>query len=256
MVIPCIDMKIILIGAGNLATQLAVALQKKGMTPAYIYSRTRESAEQLSERLRDVPYSTDISQVPTDGDLYIFAVKDSALLDLVSRMPSNRGLWVHTAGSMDMEVFAPYTARYGVFYPMQTFSKERETDFDDIPIFVETNHTDDTERLQKLAGRLSTKVYEATSEQRKYLHLAAVFACNFSNHLYTLSAAERRDVAGYLFNFGGGIGGTSRQTGYLHDLVVGNVVAHIHDFVGAQPALVQPFFENFDFYGGSHIDMV
>lgn len=104
------------------------------MTPAYIYSRTRESAEQLSERLRDVPYSTDISRVPTDGDLYIFAVKDSALLDLVSRMPSNRGLWVHTAGSMDMEVFAPYTARYGVFYPMQTFSKERETDFDDIPI--------------------------------------------------------------------------------------------------------------------------
>ena len=187
MVIPCIDMKIILIGAGNLATQLAVALQKKGMTPAYIYSRTRESAEQLSERLRDVPYSTDISQVPTDGDLYIFAVKDSALLDLVSRMPSNRGLWVHTAGSMDMEVFAPYTARYGVFYPMQTFSKERETDFDDIPIFVETNHTDDTERLQKLAGRLSTKVYEATSEQRKYLHLAAVFACNFTNHIYSIA---------------------------------------------------------------------
>ena len=153
MVIPCIDMKIILIGAGNLATRLAVALQKKGMTPAYIYSRTRESAEQLSERLHDVPHSTDISQVPTDGDLYIFAVKDSALLDLVSRMPSNRGLWVHTAGSMDMEVFAPYTARYGVFYPMQTFSKERETDFDDIPIFVEANHTDDTERLQELAGR-------------------------------------------------------------------------------------------------------
>ena len=74
MVIPCIDMKIILIGAGNLATRLAVALQKKGMTPAYIYSRTRESAEQLSERLHDVPCSTDISQVPTDGDLYIFAV--------------------------------------------------------------------------------------------------------------------------------------------------------------------------------------
>lgn len=135
-------MKIILIGAGNLATQLAVALQKKGMTPAYIYSRTRKSAEQLSERLRDVPCSTDISQVPTDGDLYIFAVKDSALLDLVSRMSANRGLWVHTAGSMDMEVFAPYTARYGVFYPMQTFSKERVTDFDDIPIFVEANHTD------------------------------------------------------------------------------------------------------------------
>ena len=123
MVIPCIDMKIILIGAGNLATRLAVALQKKGMTPAYIYSRTRESAEQLSERLRDVPCSTDISRVPTDGDLYIFAVKDSALLDLVSRMSANRGLWVHTAGSMDMEVFAPYTARYVYSTPCRHSAK-------------------------------------------------------------------------------------------------------------------------------------
>lgn len=180
------DMKIILIGAGNLATQLALALQKKGLAPACIYSRTDESARQLSERLHHTDYTTDLAQLPTDGDLYIFAVKDSVLPDLLARMPANDGLWVHTAGSVDCEVFRPYAARYGVFYPMQTFSKEREVGFDNIPFFVEANSEDDTRLLHDLAARLSGKVYRADSEQRKYLHLAAVFACNFTNHLYAL----------------------------------------------------------------------
>lgn len=180
------DMKIILIGAGNLATQLALALQKKGLAPACIYSRTDESARRLSERLHHTDYTTDLAQLPNDGDLYIFAVKDSVLADLLARMPANDGLWVHTAGSVDREVFRPYATRYGVFYPMQTFSKEREVGFDNIPFFIEANSEDDTRLLHDLAARLSGKVYRADSEQRKYLHLAAVFACNFTNHLYTL----------------------------------------------------------------------
>lgn len=179
-------MKIILIGAGNLATQLALALQKKGLAPACIYSRTDESARRLSERLHHVCYTTDLNSLPADGDLYIFAVKDSVLPDLLARMPANDGLWVHTAGSVDCEVFRPYAARYGVFYPMQTFSKEREVEFDDIPFFVEANSEADTGLLHDLAAQLSGHVYRADSEQRKYLHLAAVFACNFTNHLYVL----------------------------------------------------------------------
>ena len=180
------DMKVILIGAGNLATQLALALQKKGLTPAWVYSRTEESARRLSNRLPHSRYTTDLAQLPADGDLYIFAVKDSVLPDLLARMPANTGLWIHTAGSVDCEVFRPYSIRYGVFYPMQTFSKEREVDFDDIPFFIEANSEADTELLHHLASRLSGKVYRANSEQRKYLHLAAVFACNFTNHLYVL----------------------------------------------------------------------
>ncbi len=179
-------MKIILIGAGNLATRLAVALQTKGLVPACVFSRTEESARQLSERLGHCPYTTDIAHVPADGDLYIFAIKDSALHDLLPRIPANRGLWVHTAGSVDKEIFRPFTNRYGVLYPMQTFSKEREVDFSEIPVFIEANNQNDADLLHGLAGKLSNKVYRADSEQRKYLHLAAVFACNFTNHLYTL----------------------------------------------------------------------
>ncbi len=179
-------MKIVLIGAGNLATRLAIALHAKGYTPACLYSRTEPSARLLSERIGDVPYTTQPNELPTDGDLYIFAVKDSVLPELLTQMPTCSGLWVHTAGSMEMEVFAPHTQRYGVFYPMQTFSKEREVNFDNIPIFIEANSESDTTTLQQLAEQLSQRVYRVNSEQRKHLHLAAVFACNFSNHLYTL----------------------------------------------------------------------
>ncbi len=179
-------MKIILIGAGNLATRLAVALHAKGLTPACLYSRTEQSARLLSKRIGYAPYTTRLEELPTDGDLYIFAVKDSVLPDLLAQIPRCGGLWVHTAGSIAIEIFADYTHRYGVFYPMQTFSKEREINFDQIPIFIEANHNNDTTMLQQLAEQLSQRVYRANSEQRKYLHLAAVFACNFSNHLYTL----------------------------------------------------------------------
>lgn len=78
--------------------------------------------------------------------------------------------------------------RYGVFYPMQTFSKQRTVDFRQIPVFVESNSAADTQTLKDIASVLSEKVYEATSEQRKSLHLAAVFTCNFTNHMYALAA--------------------------------------------------------------------
>ncbi len=181
-----VKMKIILIGAGNLATRLAITLHAKGMTPACVYSRTQPSAQQLSMRIGGAFYTTLPDELPTDGDLYIFAVKDSVLPELLPQMPRCGGLWVHTAGSVDMEIFKPYTSRYGVFYPMQTFSKEREVIFDNIPIFIEANNKSDIALLQQLADSLSQRVHQANSEQRKYLHLAAVFACNFSNHLYTL----------------------------------------------------------------------
>ena len=160
-------MKIILIGAGNLATRLALALREKGLAPAWVYSRTEESARRLGEQLPHCHYTTDLNSLPADGDLYIFAVKDSVLPDLLARMPANNGLWVHTAGSVDCEIFRPYSARYGVFYPMQTFSKEREVAFDDIPLFIEANSEADADLLHHLAVRLSGRVYRANTEQRK-----------------------------------------------------------------------------------------
>jgi predicted short-subunit dehydrogenase-like oxidoreductase (DUF2520 family) len=97
-------------------------------------------------------------------------------------------LLVHTAGSMPMDVWKGHAYRYGVLYPMQTFSKERKVDFASVSFFVEANGEADLALLKTMAGALSPKVYEATSAQRTSLHMAAVFACNFANHMYTLSA--------------------------------------------------------------------
>lgn len=183
------DTPIVLIGAGNLATNLAKALYKKGFRIAQIYSRTAESAKLLAQQV-EAEYTTELTDIYPYARLYIVALKDDALLQLLPQIVKGRegALWVHTAGSIPMDVWQGYVERYGVFYPMQTFSRQREVDFTSIPIFVEGNSASDTEFLKEVAGVLSSKVYEATSEQRKSLHLAAVFTCNFTNHMYALAA--------------------------------------------------------------------
>lgn len=164
-------MKIVLIGRGRLATNLEHALLSAGHEVASINSRTLEA-------------------LPLEADVYIVAVKDAALADVIRAATKGREsqLFVHTAGSMPMDIFKGLTVHYGVFYPMQTFSKERLVDFNDISVFLETNDAVSMERLKMLSTTLTTYIYELDSEGRKHLHLAAVFACNFVNHCYALSA--------------------------------------------------------------------
>ena len=164
-------MRIVLIGRGRLATNLEHALLSAGHEVASINSRTLEA-------------------LPLEADVYIVAVKDAALADVIRAATKGREsqLFVHTAGSMPMDIFKGLTVHYGVFYPMQTFSKERLVDFNDISVFLETNDDVSMERLKMLATTLTTHIYELDSEGRKHLHLAAVFACNFVNHCYALSA--------------------------------------------------------------------
>lgn len=182
-------MKIVLIGAGNVATHLGKILQQSGYELLQVYSRTVESAAELASML-SVNYTTSLEEIRQDADLYIVALKDSALQELLPALVKDKeqALFVHTAGSMPMDIWKGYVSHYGVLYPMQTFSKKREVDFATVPFFVEANDAMGWTTLKELAGKLSPKVYEATSEQRKYLHLAAVFACNFTNHMYALSA--------------------------------------------------------------------
>ena len=164
-------MRIVIIGRGRLATNLEHALLTAGHEVVSVNSRTLES-------------------LPFEADVFIVAVKDAALADVIRAATKGREnqLFVHTAGSMPMDLFEGLTAHYGVFYPMQTFSKERMVDFNDISVFLETNDVVSMERLKKLAATLTTHIYELDSEGRKHLHLAAVFACNFVNHCYALSA--------------------------------------------------------------------
>ena len=160
-------MRVVLIGRGRLATNLLPALQQAGHEVSSINSRTLEN-------------------LPEEADVFIIAVKDSALQEVICRATKGREqqLFVHTAGSMPMSLFEGYTNRFGVFYPMQTFSKERLVSFADIPVFIEG----DNAVLRPLAESITHSVYELSSADRKFLHLSAVFACNFVNHCYALSA--------------------------------------------------------------------
>jgi len=152
-----------------------------------VYSRTLDSAKALGEKLQ-VPYTQQIQDVVREADLYLFAVKDSALPEIVKVFPPVEGLAAHTSGSVPMDVFAGYFDRYGVIYPLQTFSKTRAVSFENIPIFIEANNRDDENQVEKMASTFSDQVIRLSSEKRRQLHLAAVFACNFTNYLYTVAA--------------------------------------------------------------------
>ncbi|KAA6314006.1 Glutamyl-tRNA reductase, partial [termite gut metagenome] len=180
---------IVFVGAGNLATNLAKALYRNGFRILQVYSRTELSARTLAEAIQ-ADYTTRLHELSVNASLYIVSLTDSAFVELLPEIIAGKehALWVHTAGSIPISVWEGYAKRYGVLYPLQTFSKQREVDFRNIPLFIEAANERDTKYLQSLAAILSGKVYEANSEQRKNLHLAAVFACNFVNHLYALSA--------------------------------------------------------------------
>lgn len=183
------DTPIAIVGAGNLATNLTKAFYHKGFRIIQVYSRTEESARALAQTVES-DYTTDFESLTKEAQLYIVALKDDAFLQVLPHLTNGRehALWVHTAGSLPMNVWEGYVPRYGVFYPLQTFSKQREVDFANIPFFIESNSEADTQFLCEVGGTLSKKVYKVTSDQRKALHLAAVFACNFTNHMYALAA--------------------------------------------------------------------
>ena len=181
--------RVVLVGAGNVATHLGMALQKAGYEIVQVFSRTEHSASVLAGKL-GTEYTVSMETLRPDADLYIVSVKDAVLQSLLPTIVKGReeALFVHTAGSMPMSVWKGIAIRYGVLYPMQTFSKQRPVDFGTVSFFVEANEPDDLETLKQMASSLGAKVYEASSEQRMSLHVAAVFACNFANHMYALSA--------------------------------------------------------------------
>jgi len=178
---------VVFIGAGNVATHMSQVMKGAGFSIRQVFSRTAGSAKSLADIL-GCDYTTDIASILPDADIYIFSLKDDALQDIIADMAANNGLWIHTAGSVGIDIFHGYTMHYGVIYPMQTLSKSRETDFTKVPLFVEGNTEDIENEIYNIAKTLSGNVTRMTSEKRKYLHLAAVFACNFSNHMYTLAS--------------------------------------------------------------------
>ncbi len=192
-------MEIVFIGAGRLATNLAKALTAAGHTVAAVYSRTLANATALSSVVGGSPTDS-IQTLPDKADAFILSVKDSAIAELLPALRKGREhqAFFHTSGSVPLSVFGGLPC-CGVVYPMQTFSKERQVDFSRVPIYIEGSCEQAVLLAEAIARSVSNRVERLGSEERRRLHLAAVFACNFANHCYAL-AAEVLAKAGIPFD--------------------------------------------------------
>ncbi len=179
--------RIVFIGAGNLATQLSVELKRLGYLIEQVYSRTESSAEALAKML-NTNYVTSANNIIQDADIFFVALKDSVIDEVLSAVNFQNRLVVHCSGSLPISALEKYSSNTGVFYPLQTFSRFREIEFKTIPVFVEGSSGENENILLKLAQEVSEKVTVLDSEKRLFLHIAAVFACNFVNHFYTIAS--------------------------------------------------------------------
>jgi predicted short-subunit dehydrogenase-like oxidoreductase (DUF2520 family) len=180
-------MKISLIGSGRVAFHLAQALLAQGHNIVQVYARDFDKTQKFAEKIQ--ARACQSLQQFQSTDLIILAVSDSAIGELVKQVHElfPETLMVHTSGSTNIEVISHVHEKAGVFYPLQTFSLERDVNWTTTPLFVEAVADVDLKLLSALANSLSNRVYQYTSKQRLTLHLAAVFACNFSNYCFDMA---------------------------------------------------------------------
>ncbi|PRX55189.1 Rossmann-like and DUF2520 domain-containing protein [Flagellimonas meridianipacifica] len=175
-------LKVVVIGTGNVAENLIHALNESEQVKlVQIVGRDRHTLEKYTN-IANVTW--DFGNIE-DVDIYIIAVSDGAIETVSKKLSKKQGIVVHTSGATAMNSIL--SEKKGVFYPLQTFTKGRVLDFSNIPICVEASNTEGVFVLRELGACISKRVYEVNSEQRKKLHLAAVFANNFSNHLFHIS---------------------------------------------------------------------
>jgi len=188
-------MDIVLLGSGNVATHFGKALSHAGHRIVQVYSRDLAHAAVLADALNTSAID-DLATVDPAADVYLIAVKDDAIGQVAAQLPASlKGAVVHTAGSVEMNVLALQARTYGVIYPVQTFSVAKPVYFSEVPLALEASDEITYTRLAELAASLSIRVFPCDSRQRLALHMAAVFACNFTNHLYAIGAAILREHA-------------------------------------------------------------
>ena len=174
--------KVVIIGSGNVAQHLLkVMLNTEEVTIVQAFTRSKEN---LSHLLAETLITSSYNEIK-EADVYIISVSDNAIAEVARNLPFQNRLVVHTSGTSELSVLDDKN-RKGVFYPLQTFSKSKAVDFSTIPICLETENERDYAILEALANLISKKAYAISSEQRKSLHVAAVFVCNFVNHLYQI----------------------------------------------------------------------
>ncbi len=179
-------MKIVLLGSGNIATHLGKAFKMAGQNISQVWSRNPGRADELAAAVgADAIYQ--LGDLMPSASFYVLAVNDDAIKEVADQLSIESGVLVHTSGTVGMDVLEGITEKVGVFYPIQTFSKTKAVDLRLVPIAIEGNTEEVTATLRSAASRLSEKVYEMNSLQRRAVHTAAVFACNFSNHMFVLA---------------------------------------------------------------------
>jgi len=188
-------MQIVLIGSGNVAFHLAKAFTEAQIPISQIFGRNTTELQKISEQF-SIPFST---ETLADADLYIISVSDSSITEVSSLIKNKNVLVAHTSGSVSREALSG-NYRKSVFYPLQTFSKSKNLDYSKIPFFIDAENENDEEILKNLASKISKNVMLANDEKRKYIHLTAVFACNFVNHLYA-RAKEISDSQNIPFDY-------------------------------------------------------
>lgn len=176
--------RVVLIGSGNVAQHLVSAFAKSDTVKVIqVFSRNKENATHLLDSSK---ITNNLNHL-FEADLYIISVSDNAIEEVSKQLSLENKLVVHTSGSVSIDTLNDKN-RKGVFYPLQTFSKSKEVNFKEIPICLEAQNESDYQLLEKVAKSISNKIYTINSNQRKALHVSAVFVNNFVNHLYTIGS--------------------------------------------------------------------
>lgn len=179
-------MKTVIIGSGNVAYHLCRAFTEAGVPISQIFGRNRKTLDQIGEEMQIPVSTTDL----TEADLYIIAVSDNSVAEVSELILDENCLVAHTSGSLPKEALSG-RYRKASFYPMQTFSKNKKLDYRNIPFFIEAEEKKDEDVLKSIASKVSDRVQSSDFETRKYMHITAVFACNFVNHLF----ARAKEIA-------------------------------------------------------------
>jgi len=175
--------KILLVGSGNLATHLALNINKKEYLINQVYSPNKTNAKDLSNKIKS-EWTSDPKEIKK-ADITIIAIKDDEIKNIIKILPKNPT--VHTSGSTNINVFKGYFSDYGVLYPLQSFKKDIKINMKNVPFLIEANNKQFEKELFQLASSLSKITEKTNSYKRKKIHVAAIFACNFSNHMLVIA---------------------------------------------------------------------
>jgi predicted short-subunit dehydrogenase-like oxidoreductase (DUF2520 family) len=179
-------MQIVILGTGNAATVFARLMQSKGHSIMQVWGRNFVKAEILAKKVNAEAVG-ELTAITKNADIYIIAVADKAVEEVASQLKVHDQLVLHTTASLSKHVLQPISRKYGVLYPLQSLRKEMDIEIP-IPFLVDGCNEAVTIEVEQFALSLSSTVKRADDEQRVKLHVAAVFACNFSNYMYLQSA--------------------------------------------------------------------